>query len=121
MPAHDRIAPFMALMVETEMDQWSSGRRWPRPVSWPAQTLLGLLSEAAREELLSLGSPKEYLPDSVLILEGDDSTEVMALIDGWVKVVVSTEEGGHALLSLCIGGTLSASRQRWMTRGRTGR
>jgi CRP/FNR family cyclic AMP-dependent transcriptional regulator len=75
-------------------------------VGWPPQTFLGMLAESTREELLSLGTSREYLPDSVLILEGDSSTDVMVLIDGWVKVVGSTEEGGHALLSLRVGGDL---------------
>jgi CRP-like cAMP-binding protein len=65
-----------------------------------------MLSETARGELLSLGTTREYLPDSVLILEGDSSTDVMALIDGWVKVVGATEGGGQALLSLRVGGDL---------------
>jgi CRP-like cAMP-binding protein len=65
-----------------------------------------MLSESTREELLSLGTSREFLPDSVLMLEGDKGTDVMALIDGWVKVVGSTEEGGHALLSLRVGGDL---------------
>jgi CRP-like cAMP-binding protein len=65
-----------------------------------------MLGEAAREELLALGNPREYLPESVLMLEGDSTTEVMALVDGWVKVLGSTEDGGHALLSLRIGGDL---------------
>ena len=95
------------------MDERLAGRTGPRPVSWPAQTLLGMLSEPTREELLSLGAPRQFLPNSVLIMEGDRSTEVMALIDGWVKVVGLTEQGGHALLSLRMAGTSSASRPRW--------
>ncbi len=75
-------------------------------MSWPPRTLLGMLDDAARADLLSLGTAREYPPDSVLILEGDRSTDVMALIDGWAKVVGSTEEGGQALLSLRIGGDL---------------
>ena len=77
-----------------------------KPVSWPPQTFLGMLSETSRRELLSLGTTREYLLDSVLILEGDSSTHVMVLIDGWVKVVGSTEGGGQALLSLRVGGDL---------------
>jgi CRP/FNR family transcriptional regulator, cyclic AMP receptor protein len=73
---------------------------------WPPQTFLGMLSEGTREELLSLGTSREYLPDTVLMLEGDSGTDVIALIDGWVKVVGSTEEGGQALLSLRVGGDL---------------
>jgi CRP/FNR family transcriptional regulator, cyclic AMP receptor protein len=77
-----------------------------KPVSWPPQTFLGMLSETTRGQLLSLGTTREYLPDSVLALEGDSNTDVMALIDGWVKVVGSTAGGGHALLSLRVGGDL---------------
>ena len=65
-----------------------------------------MLGEAAREDLLSLGNPREYLLDSVLMLEGDRTTEVMALVDGWAKVLGSTEDGGYALLSLRTGGDL---------------
>jgi CRP/FNR family transcriptional regulator, cyclic AMP receptor protein len=88
------------------MDQRLVRQLGPRPVSWPSQTLLGMMNEATREELLSLGTLRQYRPDSVLMLEGDRATEVIALIDGWVKVVGSTEAGGHALLSLRIGGDL---------------
>jgi CRP/FNR family cyclic AMP-dependent transcriptional regulator len=88
------------------MHQRGGVRPGPRPVSWRPQTFLGMLSESAREEVLSLGTSREYLPDSVLILEGDNTTDVMALLDGWVKVVGSTEEGGQALLSLRVGGDL---------------
>jgi CRP/FNR family cyclic AMP-dependent transcriptional regulator len=88
------------------MDRKGAGRLGPRPVSWPSQTFLGMLSEGTREELLSLGTSREYLPDGVLMLEGDSTTDVTALIDGWVKVVGSTEDGGQALLSLRVGGDL---------------
>lgn len=88
------------------MDPTRAGWSGPRPVSWPPRTFLGMLSESTREELLSLGTSREFLPDSVLMLEGDNTTDVMALIDGWVKVIGSTEEGGQALLSLRVGGDL---------------
>jgi CRP-like cAMP-binding protein len=65
-----------------------------------------MLSETTRGELLSLGTLREYLPDNVLILEGDRTTDVIALLDGWVKVVGSTEDGGQALLSLRVSGDL---------------
>jgi len=65
-----------------------------------------MLSENVRRQLLNLGTSREYLPDSVLILEGDPGTDVMVLLDGWAKVVGSTEGGGQALLSLRVGGDL---------------
>jgi CRP/FNR family transcriptional regulator, cyclic AMP receptor protein len=88
------------------MDRNSARRFGPRPLSWPPQTFLGMLGESTREELLSLGISREYLPDEVLILEGDKTTDVLTLIDGWVKVLGATEEGGQALLSLRVGGDL---------------
>lgn len=87
-------------------DRWRAGQSGPRPVSWPARTVLGMLSEPAREELLSFGTPREYVANSVLMLEGDTTTEVMALIDGWAKEVGATAEGGLALLSLHVSGDL---------------
>ena len=88
------------------MDRNSARPFDPRPLGWPPQTFLGMLSESTREELLSLGISRECLPEDVLILEGDKSTDVMTLIDGWVKVLGATEEGGQALLSLRVGGDL---------------
>jgi CRP/FNR family transcriptional regulator, cyclic AMP receptor protein len=91
---------------EAIMTESGTSQRSPRPVHWPSQTFLGMLGEGARDELLSLGAAREYLPDSALMLEGDRTTYVVALIDGWVKIVGSTEEGGQALLSLRVGGAL---------------
>jgi CRP/FNR family cyclic AMP-dependent transcriptional regulator len=73
---------------------------------WPSGTFLGMLSESTRGELLRLGTSRQYLPDNILMLEGDKTTEVMVLIEGWVKVVGSTEDGGQALLSLRVGGDI---------------
>lgn len=73
---------------------------------WPPGTFLGMLSESTRDQILRLGTSKQYLPDNVLMLEGDKTTEVMVLTDGWVKVIGSTEDGGQALLSLRVGGDL---------------
>ena len=77
-----------------------------QPASWPPQTFLGMLEEKAREDFLGLGMAREYLPDRTLIREGDLSTRVTALIDGWAKVLGSTGEGRQALLSLRTGGDL---------------
>jgi CRP/FNR family transcriptional regulator, cyclic AMP receptor protein len=43
---------------------------------------------------------------SALIREGDPSTYVVVLIDGWAKVIGATEEGGQALLALRSSGDL---------------
>jgi CRP/FNR family cyclic AMP-dependent transcriptional regulator len=88
------------------MDQTDIVRPPSRLACWPTQTFLGMLNEKTREELLTLGVLKDYLPESPLIREGDRNTEVVVLIDGWVKVVGSTQEGGQALLSLRAAGDL---------------
>ena len=53
------------------MAQNGAGHESQRPVNWPSQTFLGMLSEDARDQLLSLGVSREYLSDSALMLEGD--------------------------------------------------
>jgi CRP/FNR family transcriptional regulator, cyclic AMP receptor protein len=68
--------------------------------------VLGSLSETTREAFLALGTPHDFGRGSTLMTEGDSSTDVMALIDGWVKVVGLTGEGGRALLALRTGGDL---------------
>jgi CRP/FNR family transcriptional regulator, cyclic AMP receptor protein len=65
-----------------------------------------MLNQKTREELLTIGILKDYLPDSPLMREGDSNTDVVVLIDGWVKVVGSTQDGGQALLSLRVSGDL---------------
>lgn len=65
-----------------------------------------MLSESARDGLLSLGSSREYSMGSRLFMEGDTSKHVIVLQVGWVKVVAETEEGGQALLALRSRGDL---------------
>ena len=65
-----------------------------------------MLSESARDGLLSLGMLREYSTGSRLFMEGGTSKHVIALRAGWVKVVADTEEGGQALLALCSRGDL---------------
>lgn len=65
-----------------------------------------MLSESARDGLLSLGVSREYSMGSRLFMEGDRSKHVIVLQVGWVKVVAETEEGGQALLALRSRGDL---------------
>lgn len=73
---------------------------------WPRGSLLGGLGEAAREELLGLGRPRQFTTGETLILEGDRSTEVFLLVDACVKVTANTESGKVALLGIRVGGDL---------------
>jgi CRP/FNR family transcriptional regulator, cyclic AMP receptor protein len=65
-----------------------------------------MLSEGARDGLLSLGAFREYATGSRLFTEGDTSRHVIVLHGGWVKVVAQTEDGGQALLALRSRGDL---------------
>jgi CRP/FNR family transcriptional regulator, cyclic AMP receptor protein len=84
----------------------ASARPGPRLVSWPKRTILGELTESSREALLSTGTPCQYSSGTTLIMEGDYSTYVVVLIDGWAKVTAATEDGGLALLALRSSGDL---------------
>jgi CRP/FNR family transcriptional regulator, cyclic AMP receptor protein len=83
-----------------------SGLPGPRPLDWPGRTVLGALSASSREALLSAGTLRQYPAGGTLFLEGDSSTYVVVLIDGWAKVTGATEEGGQALLALRSSGDL---------------
>lgn len=65
-----------------------------------------MLPEPTRGDLLSLGTPRKFLPGDFLILEGDAARYVMVLTSGWVKVTGSTEDGDQSLLALRVGGEL---------------
>jgi CRP/FNR family transcriptional regulator, cyclic AMP receptor protein len=65
-----------------------------------------MLSETARDGLLSRGALREYSTGSTMFMEGDRSKHVIAIDGGWVKVVAETEDGGHALLAIRSRGDL---------------
>ena len=88
------------------MTHAASARTGPRLASWPKRTILGELTESSREALLSAGTLCQYSLGSTLIMEGDYSTYVIILIDGWAKVTGATEDGGQALLALRSSGDL---------------
>ena len=73
---------------------------------WPSSSLLGSLDDTTRERLLWLGVIKEYQAGQMLSLEGDASKDVIALLDGTVKVVSKTGEGREVLLAIRAGGDL---------------
>ncbi|MFC4590367.1 Crp/Fnr family transcriptional regulator [Sphaerisporangium corydalis] len=74
--------------------------------NWPRGSLLGGLSEGAREEMLGLGRPRQFTAGETMILEGDRSTDVFLLVDACVKVTANTESGKVALLGIRVGGDL---------------
>jgi CRP/FNR family cyclic AMP-dependent transcriptional regulator len=88
--------------VRRSSTQKGQGRR-----QWPPGSLLGSVSDHARDELLELGTAVQY-PDAgrTLIREGERSRFVVILLDGAVKATGTTPEGRTALLAIRVGGDL---------------
>ncbi|MFI6285617.1 Crp/Fnr family transcriptional regulator [Streptomyces sp. NPDC051018] len=73
---------------------------------WPVDSFVGLLSENSRRELFREGTVRMYSPGESLILQGEDSSHVMVIRHGVVKVVSHTAEGHTALLAIRASGDI---------------
>ncbi|MFJ8333262.1 Crp/Fnr family transcriptional regulator [Streptomyces sp. NPDC094437] len=73
---------------------------------WPVRSFLGGLSEPVRTKLLGIGTRCRYLPEEVLIHEGDRSNHVVLLRSGFVKVTARLDNGHEALLAIRVGGDI---------------
>ncbi|MGW1297019.1 Crp/Fnr family transcriptional regulator [Streptomyces sp. NPDC002533] len=65
---------------------------------------LGGLSEEAREELLSIGSPRQYPPGTKILVEGAPGDCLILLESGYVKVTRKRANGYEALIAIRAGG-----------------
>ncbi|MFJ5937169.1 Crp/Fnr family transcriptional regulator [Streptomyces sp. NPDC093071] len=61
---------------------------------------LGSLSEEAREELLSIGSPRQYPPGAKILVEGTPGDCLMLLGAGYVKVTRKRANGHEGLIAI---------------------
>jgi CRP-like cAMP-binding protein len=66
----------------------------------PAQGFWALLTDDERTALTGLGRTAVYLPGAVMFVEGDPSTHVFVLVEGWVKIVGVTSDGHELTLAL---------------------
>ncbi|MFF4060622.1 Crp/Fnr family transcriptional regulator [Streptomyces sp. NPDC001668] len=73
---------------------------------WPARSFLGGLSEPVRTKLLGVGTRCRYVPEEILIREGDLSNHVVLLRSGFVKVTARLDNGHEALLAIRVGGDI---------------
>lgn len=64
---------------------------------------LGSLSEEAREELLSIGSPRQYPPGAKILVEGTPGDCLVILETGYVKVTRKRANGDEALIAIRAG------------------
>jgi CRP-like cAMP-binding protein len=98
-------------MDHTDRSGPGPGRRPQRSAArgtwrWSENSLLGGLTDTARERFLSLGIMVQRPPGTVLIREEDQSTFVLILLDGVVKVTGRTQDQREALLAVRVGGDL---------------
>ncbi|MFJ1604754.1 Crp/Fnr family transcriptional regulator [Streptomyces sp. NPDC088253] len=56
------------------------------------------LTAQERESVMALGSRKHYAADAHLLTEGDRSSHVLIIIQGWVTVSVATDRGATRLI-----------------------
>ncbi|WP_461005474.1 Crp/Fnr family transcriptional regulator [Streptomyces capparidis] len=56
------------------------------------------LTPQERESVMALGQRKRYPPDTHLLTEGDGSSHVMIIIQGWVTVSVAMDRGATRLI-----------------------
>lgn len=72
---------------------------------WPPDTLLGMLPDAARQRLLGYGTLVRYPgTGKVLLREQDESSFVIIILSGIVKVTGSVPDGLDVLLAIRMGG-----------------
>ncbi|MBC7268297.1 MAG: Crp/Fnr family transcriptional regulator [Streptomyces sp.] len=71
---------------------------------WPQGTLMVSLTPEDQRALLELGRIVRYDTGQVLIQEGGRETTVLLIVDGCVKVVGVSEDGGTVLLALRVRG-----------------
>ncbi|MFF7181198.1 cyclic nucleotide-binding domain-containing protein [Streptomyces sp. NPDC008121] len=73
---------------------------------WPTGSFLGALPEAVRADLLNIGTRCRYVPEEILMHEGERSRHVVLLRSGFVKVTARLANGHEALLAIRVGGDI---------------
>ncbi len=71
---------------------------------WPRGTLLASLSPACRAEMCELGRPSRRTDGDALMREGERTTHVVLLLNGFVKITASPENGKTTLLGIRVSG-----------------
>ena len=64
------------------------------------RSFLAGLGHVELDVLRQAGSPRTYRPRATLVHQGDPSSHVLLLLDGWVKVTSTSRSGEEAILAL---------------------
>jgi CRP-like cAMP-binding protein/tetratricopeptide (TPR) repeat protein len=90
--------------------------RWERPT---ARSFWNALADPEREALAAAGVEEVFRPGSVLCREGDDSSQVMIIDSGWVKVSVRDPSGSEKILAVRGQGDVVGERAALTTQVRS--
>lgn len=60
----------------------------------------GMLGDSDRESLKAMARTRTFTDKAILCLEGDSSTHLFILVEGWVKIITSTSDGRARLAAL---------------------
>jgi len=73
---------------------------------WPSTTLLGMVPDPLADQLTSIGRGQSFRHNQQLIRQGDQSTHVLLLLSGVVKVLAESPSGRQSLLAIRIAGDM---------------
>lgn len=73
---------------------------------WPAATLLGMVADPMADQLAAMGRGKSYANGEQLLRQGDESTHVVVLLTGVVKVIAESSNGKRSFLAVRIAGDM---------------
>lgn len=73
---------------------------------WAPGSLLAHLSAVQREIVLGLGQARQYHTGDALLSQGDQSSFVVIIIDGYVKISAVTGDGAESLLAIRTAGDI---------------
>ncbi|MGQ5633938.1 MULTISPECIES: Crp/Fnr family transcriptional regulator [unclassified Streptomyces] len=73
---------------------------------WPRGSFLGRLSDAALDDLLALGRPRDFGARDLLIRQGNTDRHTLLLLSGLAKVTATAENGRESLLAIRLGGDI---------------
>jgi len=86
---------------------WQNGSVYvPEHDYWPATSLMATLADDERAALLALGQHRYFQNRQLIVMQGDAGDALFVLTAGVVKVTISTEGGGDAMLAIRSRGDL---------------
>src|SRR5690348_18413794 len=73
---------------------------------WAPGSLLACLSTAQQQIILGLGRARQYHSGDALLGQGDQSSSVFIIVDGFVKISAVTSDGAESLLAIRTAGDI---------------